>query len=453
MARRKGKHTALLLLFLVIVAYVAAGAKTSPAGKSGSAKRNTAGPTVKGSQSPRVTTATVGTRRQSAPKQTGVGKESQGTRAKPLPSGSRGKDARQASTAGASASTSRDRAFFLRLADPYELTRFFRVWLSLTDVAIDPQAGQMWLRFARDRSLRQLGEILGEAGRAYERRRTNARRASVALYLAGRLRQQSVAIPPAPVLYHTVALRRAMVNDALALEGYAELEELVRRAEVQMLEAVTKIVDEGISPQGRSLTVATLDAVAAWNTHLLARSYPENMQEILHLAGKLGATEKALVSLRELGPPAPETSPAYWPLVGEDLPLPLEQLPPPRRSMTHEKMATPAQQAITLRVKAGQQIRCAADGSVRFAGEMRGLGHVVIVEHAQERLSVYGLLGGTTVKVGDTVRAGDVLGFAERAADNSSVDVIFEVREGTTPVTPRLLLGDRDPYSVIVRGR
>lgn len=451
MANWEGKHIASILsCFLIMIALVAAGAKTPPAVKSASAKR-TSSATAKDSPSTRVTTATVGARRQSAPKQTGGEKEFKGTRGKSHPSVPGSKDKRQASTAGTSAP--QDRVFFLRLADPYELSRFFRVWWSLTQVAIDPQAGQMWLRYAHEQSLRQLGEILGEARSAYERRRTNARRASVALYLAGRLRQQSVAIPPAPVVYHTVALRRAMLKDALALESYAELEELVRTAEAQMLEPIPKIVDEGISPPDKSPMVATLDAVASWNTHLIALSYPKNLQEILQLAGKLRATEKALVSLRELGPPRPDASPAYWPLISEDLPLPTEPLPPPRRNMTHEKMSTPAPHAITLRVQSGQPIRCVADGTVRFAGEMRGLGHVVIVEHVHERLSVYGLLGETAVKAGDAVRAGDVVGFAERAGDSRLADVIFEVREGTKPVSPRLLLGDRDPYSVIVKER
>ncbi|MCX7624593.1 MAG: peptidoglycan DD-metalloendopeptidase family protein [Candidatus Sumerlaeaceae bacterium] len=425
------------------------GAKPSPSVKSGVVKSSGGRTTARGTPSARLTTSSSSIRRQSPTKQSVVGKDPKSGTVKPSSAPVSGKN--KAHGSAATTSVAQERGYFLRLADPYEMSRFFRSWWSLTEVEVDPQSGKMWQRHAREQSLKQLGEILGDVMRAYEHRRMNARRASIALYLAGRLRQQSMAIPPAPVIYHTIALRRSMIKDAVALDGYAQLEELLRGAEAQMLEPVDKLHEAVGTAANESITVAFIDTVVAWNHQLLAGCYPRNLPEILQLKQSLGASEKALVSLREFGPPMPEVSVAYWPLVGEDLPLPHEQLPPPRRNMTHEKMATPAQQALTLRVRSGQPIRCAADGIVRFAGEMRGLDHVVIVEHAQGRLSVYGLLGEVLVKADQKIGEGECVGLAERGGEDGTTEIIFEVREGVKPASPRLLLGERDPYSVIVR--
>ena len=120
--------------------------------------------------------------------------------------------------------------------------------------------------------------------------------------------------------------------------------------------------------------------------------------------------------------------------------------------MTHEKIAAPATQAVTLRVPAAQPVRCVAAGTVKFAGAVRGLEQVVIVEHEAGRLSVYALLGEPRVKPGQRVPKGAFVGVARSAPDRRDVDVLFEVREGENSVAPRLLLGDRDPRAALLHG-
>jgi murein DD-endopeptidase MepM/ murein hydrolase activator NlpD len=351
----------------------------------------------------------------------------------------------------AATTSTRTRLSSLQLADPYEFSRFFSEWWSLTQVAIQPNAALLWLQYARGRSAQQLAELIAEIRGAYERRRTNARRATVALYLIARLRNQSVAIPQAPLAYHFIALRGAVLADAAALERYGLLEETARRVEAEVLEAIDRkrLMESG--GEADSLMVATVEAVARWNEQLLRMVAPADLSPMLDALRQQYAAEKRLRSLTEFAPPAPNAAPAYWPLVAEDLPLPTEPLPPPRTRMTLEKMAPPEREALVLHVAPGRPIHCVADGVVRFAGAMRGLGQVVVVEHEANRMSVYALLGETTVQVGQALRSGDVVGLSSREASQREVDVMFEVRDGAKAVSPRLLLGDRDPYAILVR--
>jgi murein DD-endopeptidase MepM/ murein hydrolase activator NlpD len=79
----------------------------------------------------------------------------------------------------------------------------------------------------------------------------------------------------------------------------------------------------------------------------------------------------------------------------------------------------------------------AASGQVTFAGPLRGLGTVVVVDHGQGVLTITSGLSSARVARGDLVDAGAPLG---RPAGPR---VGFEVRRGGQPVDPAPLLGAR----------
>ncbi|MGB9693047.1 MAG: murein hydrolase activator EnvC family protein [Candidatus Sumerlaeaceae bacterium] len=323
-------------------------------------------------------------------------------------------------------------------------------------MSIDWDAAAAWLQHKQAETVKRLGGMLAEVNEHFEKRRTNAQRATLALYLMGRLRQQSVAIPAPPIGYQAAALRRAVLDDAAALGNYAVLEEHLRLSEAMIINedfrtssALQQRAAQFAPADG--VTMANIECVERWNTWLLSSVVPPELPAILSDYRSLAQAERQRFSLRQLPPPLPDVTPSYWPLVGDDVPLPVEPLPTPRAHIANEVARVPKLEAITLRVASGGAIHCAAEGIVRFAGQMRGLDHVVIVEHVGGRLSVYTLLGNTVVSEGQHVRAGDVIGMAAGVLGAGEAEVSFEVREGAKPVSPRVLLGDRNPADVLLR--
>ncbi|WP_417597716.1 LysM peptidoglycan-binding domain-containing protein [Oceanospirillum sp.] len=62
------------------------------------------------------------------------------------------------------------------------------------------------------------------------------------------------------------------------------------------------------------------------------------------------------------------------------------------------------QKGVNLQAQPGQTVFAAKEGTVSFAGEMRSLGKVVIIQHPGDQQTVYASCDALVVKTGDTVR-------------------------------------------------
>ncbi len=81
------------------------------------------------------------------------------------------------------------------------------------------------------------------------------------------------------------------------------------------------------------------------------------------------------------------------------------------------------------------------DGRVVFVGEVRALGRVMMIAHAEGLMSVYGALGGVQVSPGERVERQAQVGVVGRAPDG--VGLYFELRRGGSPVYPREWIEER----------
>jgi septal ring factor EnvC (AmiA/AmiB activator) len=86
---------------------------------------------------------------------------------------------------------------------------------------------------------------------------------------------------------------------------------------------------------------------------------------------------------------------------------------------------------VTIKGKAGGEIVAVADGTVVYAGHLRGYGNFVIISHDDQYYTTYGGLEKTLVKANEYVWAGLTLGQA--GADGL---VKFELRRGREPLDP-----------------
>jgi len=90
-------------------------------------------------------------------------------------------------------------------------------------------------------------------------------------------------------------------------------------------------------------------------------------------------------------------------------------------------------------VPAGTAVHAAAPGEVALVSEaLGGLGTIVLVRHKDDLITTYSTLSGVTVKEGDRVTTGEVLG---EVAARDKPELQFDVFRGTTSVDPTPYIG------------
>jgi lipoprotein NlpD len=99
--------------------------------------------------------------------------------------------------------------------------------------------------------------------------------------------------------------------------------------------------------------------------------------------------------------------------------------------------------SVQLGGKAGTPVKAAASGRVVYAGDgLVGFGNLVIISHEDKLLSAYGHNQSLNVKVGDVVRAGQVI--AQMGSTGTDrVKLHFEIRKQGKPINPVSLLPKR----------
>lgn len=91
---------------------------------------------------------------------------------------------------------------------------------------------------------------------------------------------------------------------------------------------------------------------------------------------------------------------------------------------------------ILIRAGNGTPVKAVGSGSVVYASWIQGFGNLIIVDHQNGYLSVYGYNQSLSKRVGDRVRIGETI--ARVGATGGQVDpgLYFEIRQGSTPVDP-----------------
>jgi len=90
---------------------------------------------------------------------------------------------------------------------------------------------------------------------------------------------------------------------------------------------------------------------------------------------------------------------------------------------------------VELAAEPGAEVRSIGAGRVLIVSDESGQGQTVIIQHAQQRMSVYGRLGMAEVEPGDWVESGEAIGRLQTSEDDRSV-FYFAVRERERYVDP-----------------
>ncbi|MGH8195387.1 MAG: murein hydrolase activator EnvC family protein [Woeseiaceae bacterium] len=193
----------------------------------------------------------------------------------------------------------------------------------------------------------------------------------------------------------------------LASARYSELTELSRAQEERkqlLVEIREKMEEEGAEIERLAAQEEDLSRLIAELTSILS-DYPITSEEpFRELKGRL-----------------------TWPLAGR---------------LVHEFGQPRAGGAIqwngvVLAAPRGREVRAVYHGRVVFADWLDGLGLLVIVDHGEGYLTLYGYNETTLKSAGDWVAPGDVIATVGDSGGQPRTSLYFEIRLGTKPVNPR----------------
>ena len=92
---------------------------------------------------------------------------------------------------------------------------------------------------------------------------------------------------------------------------------------------------------------------------------------------------------------------------------------------------------VVLAAPRGREVRSVYHGRVVFSDWLAGLGLLVIVEHGEGYMTLYGYNETTLKSAGDWVAPGDVIATVGDSGGQSRAALYFEIRRGTQPLNPR----------------
>ncbi len=96
---------------------------------------------------------------------------------------------------------------------------------------------------------------------------------------------------------------------------------------------------------------------------------------------------------------------------------------------------------LDIAVAYGSDVRCAAAGTVIFAGQKGGYGNCVIVSHGNGLATLYGHLSQILVETNDVVKVNQVLAKSGNSGRSTGPHLHYEVHKNNTPVNPKLFMG------------
>ncbi len=91
--------------------------------------------------------------------------------------------------------------------------------------------------------------------------------------------------------------------------------------------------------------------------------------------------------------------------------------------------------------KKNTEILAAEKGKVIYTGKgFHGYGNLIVIEHGSEWATLYAHLNTITVKEGDEVKRGEVIGMMGNTGRSSGTHLHFEMRHNRQPVNPMAYL-------------
>jgi len=93
-------------------------------------------------------------------------------------------------------------------------------------------------------------------------------------------------------------------------------------------------------------------------------------------------------------------------------------------------------QGIMIYAPAGNHVRAVSHGRVAFADWFRGFGYLIIIDHGNSYLSLYGHNESLFKSAGEWVESGDIIGSIGSSGGQQKPGLYFEIRKKGKPQNP-----------------
>ena len=149
-----------------------------------------------------------------------------------------------------------------------------------------------------------------------------------------------------------------------------------------------------------------------------------------HLASLLGLLKETSENLPDL----PEDTPGFAKLKGK-------LSPPVAGEILHHYgsargVGSLKWQGVVIAAQAGEPVRSVAAGRVVFADWLRNFGQLIILDHDQGYMSLYGYNQSLYKKTGEQVKDGEIIATAGESGGQQIPALYFEIRQQGNPVNP-----------------
>mgnify|MGYP003332802339 CR=1 FL=1 len=95
----------------------------------------------------------------------------------------------------------------------------------------------------------------------------------------------------------------------------------------------------------------------------------------------------------------------------------------------------------SLAAPGGTPVKAVAAGRVVYADWLRGFGNLLIVDHGEDYLSLYGYNEALLKQVGDSVGGGETLATVGNSGGSTQSGLYFEIRHQGKPIDPMTWAG------------
>ncbi|NIN37027.1 MAG: peptidoglycan DD-metalloendopeptidase family protein [Gammaproteobacteria bacterium] len=154
----------------------------------------------------------------------------------------------------------------------------------------------------------------------------------------------------------------------------------------------------------------------------------EEEQKLFALINQLEKKKDKVIYRREIPPFNTLKGKLDWPASGKLM----------NRYGARRKVGNLKWQGIKISAEAGNDVRAVHTGKVLFANWFRNLGLLIILDHGEGYMSLYGYNQSLLKKPGDWVLAGETIAYAGNSGGQRVPGVYFEIRHNGKPLDPSL---------------
>jgi septal ring factor EnvC (AmiA/AmiB activator) len=225
--------------------------------------------------------------------------------------------------------------------------------------------------------------------------------------------------------------------------GLARLRELAREAEQKAAELSAVTAEQRAQRARLEREKRTRNQVLA----KISRDIERQRREIGTLKRDETRLARLVASLAKL---MARSKPAPRPRGERALPVPLDsafgrlkgRLSPPVRGELANRFGSPRSdggvlwKGLFIAARAGEEVRAVADGRVVFADWLRGFGNLLIIDHGDAFMSLYGNNEALFKRVGDIIHGGEAVAAVGNSGGNTDSGLYFELRHQGKPLDP-----------------